>query len=121
MPSIVPWYNSITEKTAAADAERAPRHTRHSLASSPGLFEREHAIHMRDYSAYRSLVQVTNKARNPIMVILWSEQAGGDNSKMDTLWSELQTKGIEVEETDISQEEFERLFRGEKEAAPGND
>jgi hypothetical protein len=33
---------------------------------------------------------------------------------MNTLWSELQTDGIEVEENEISQDEFERLFSGEK-------
>jgi hypothetical protein len=40
---------------------------------------------------------------------------------MDTLWSELQTKGIEVEERELSQEEFERLFRREQEPAPADD
>jgi predicted phage tail protein len=32
---------------------------------------------------------------------------------MDTTWYELQIGGIEVEERQISQEEFERLFDGE--------
>ena len=40
---------------------------------------------------------------------------------MEMIWSELQTKGIEVEETEISQDEFERLFCGEKEPHPTDD
>ena len=32
---------------------------------------------------------------------------------MDTTWYELQISGIEVEERQMSQEEFERLFDGE--------
>jgi hypothetical protein len=34
--------------------------------------------------------------------------------KMDTNWYELQLSGIEVEEREISLEEFERLFNAEK-------
>ena len=33
---------------------------------------------------------------------------------MDTLWSELTIDGIDVEECEISREDFERLFNGEK-------
>ena len=36
---------------------------------------------------------------------------------MDLTWTELQTTGIEVEETEIPEEEFEHLF-GEKQAEP---
>jgi len=32
---------------------------------------------------------------------------------MDTTWNELQIRDIEVEERQMSQEEFERLFSGE--------
>jgi len=34
--------------------------------------------------------------------------------KMDTTWYELQISGIEVEEREMSLEEFERLFNADK-------
>ena len=40
---------------------------------------------------------------------------------MEMIWSELQTEGIEVAETEISQDEFERLFCGEKDPHPADD
>jgi hypothetical protein len=36
---------------------------------------------------------------------------------MDTLWSDLKTDGIELEEREISREDFERFFNRAK--APG--
>jgi hypothetical protein len=38
---------------------------------------------------------------------------------MDTIWSELQADGIEVEDLEMMEEEFKRLFGGER--APGAD
>jgi len=32
---------------------------------------------------------------------------------METFWSELQTQGIEVEESELPEDEFMRLFGGE--------
>lgn len=40
---------------------------------------------------------------------------------MDTLWSELQTHGIEVEESEILEEEFRLLFEKEGADCPVND
>jgi hypothetical protein len=56
-----------------------------------------------------------------ILLIPRQELARGGKSEMEMIWSELQTKGIEVEETEISQDEFERLFCGEKEPHPTDD
>ena len=39
---------------------------------------------------------------------------------MDITWIEHQASGIEVEETEISQEEFDRLFGDDPEAGPVN-
>lgn len=39
---------------------------------------------------------------------------------MDFTWIEQQANGIEVEETEISQEEFDRLFGDKPEAMPVN-
>jgi len=39
---------------------------------------------------------------------------------MEITWIEQQANGIEVVETEISQEEFDRLFRDEPEAGPVN-
>ena len=39
---------------------------------------------------------------------------------MEITWIEQQANGIEVEETEISQEEFDRLFGDEPEAGPVN-
>jgi hypothetical protein len=39
---------------------------------------------------------------------------------MDIAWTEQQANGIEVEETEISHEEFEHLFGNEPEAIPVN-
>ena len=40
---------------------------------------------------------------------------------MDTLWSQLQARDIEVEETEIPLEEFEHLFGNEVAACPAGD
>jgi hypothetical protein len=39
---------------------------------------------------------------------------------MDTYWSELQTQGIEVEEREMPEDEFKRLFGGELAPEPVN-
>jgi hypothetical protein len=39
---------------------------------------------------------------------------------MDTYWSELQTHGIEVEESELPEDEFRRLFSGEPTPEPVN-
>jgi len=40
---------------------------------------------------------------------------------MDTIWYELQISGIEVEEREISLEEFERLFNADKTSSSAAD
>lgn len=40
---------------------------------------------------------------------------------MDNIWSELQVQGIEVDETEMSQDEFEQLFADESVATAEKD
>ena len=40
---------------------------------------------------------------------------------MDTFWSELQADSIEVEDLEIMEDEFNRLFGGEQTPGPDND
>ena len=40
---------------------------------------------------------------------------------MDTVWSERQADGIEVEDLEIMEDEFNRLFGGERTPGPDKD
>ncbi|MGD8631815.1 MAG: hypothetical protein PVG72_13940 [Gammaproteobacteria bacterium] len=40
---------------------------------------------------------------------------------MDTVWSELQADGIEVEDLEVMEDEFNRLFGGERTPRQEND